>query len=146
MPSFLLLLVLAGGQTLKGPIDVEYLYAHDADTVYVNVPAWPTFFGTRVGMRLKGYAAPEIRDPNEADRKLAVQGRDYVEQRIGTALLAGGKIQFRNVTKDKFHDRYDAEWILDGVDLGPELHRKGFVRPWNGRGIQPFKENDRDVR
>lgn len=143
MRALLILLSLCGRPAeIAGPIDVEFLYVHDADTFYANVPVWPPFFGQDVGMRLRGFAAPELRDPNPEDRKLALDGRDYVMQRITTAIARKKRIQIARVKQDKFSGRFDCDWIIDGVNLGPELHAKGFVRPWNGKGVQPFKEND----
>ena len=139
----LLLAIAAPPHELAGPIEIQFLYVHDADTIYGTVKEWPPFFGEDVGFRLRGYAAPELRDPNPEDRKLALDGRDYVMERITNAMARHKKIEIARVKHDKFSKRFDCEWWVDGVNLGPELAKKGFVRPWDGKGTQPFKENDR---
>ena len=143
MTTLALLLVLSGPPAeLEGPIEVKFGWVHDADTFYGTIEDWPAFLGEDIGFRLRGYAAPELSDPNPEDRKLALDGRDYVMVRITTALAKRKKVQIARVKHDKFSRRFDCDWIVDGVSLGPELHQKGFVKPWNGKGVQPFKEND----
>lgn len=136
----LLLLLFGGarGPVEIGPIPVVVDHVHDGDTIYVDIPGWPAVAGRGVGLRVHGVACPEMGDPNPEDHELAMDARDYVARRI----KASKRVEAADVGRDKFGGRYQARVLIDGIDLGPELIKRGYAREWDGRGKQPYKEND----
>ena len=138
MSILLFALTIFSAPVERGPITVTVERVHDGDTVVVTIPGWPPVCGEEVGLRIAGIACPELNDPNPKDQELAFEARDYVLKRISESK----KVQAADVRRDKYGGRYNCRVLLDGEDLGPELIRNGYAKPWNGQGLQPYKEND----
>lgn len=102
--------------------------AYDGDTLYVLVPELPGKL-RQVSVRVLGIDTPEIRGRCEAERRLAVEARDYL-----VSLFEGADLVVLDVDGwDKYGGRIDARVITpDGRDLAALLVAAGLARPYDG--------------
>jgi len=126
------LLFVFAKTTGYGDIMAHYVKNYDADTITVNIPGWPDIIGKKIGVRVNGIDTPEMRGGTEATKQLARQAQKYVE----IILKDADKIILRNMERGKYF-RIVADVELDGADLGELLIRRGYARPYDGKGPRP---------
>ena len=106
-----------------GVVADQVLKVVDGDTIYVTVDAWPPLFGTVAKIRLRGIDTPEIRGKCVAERKAAIEARDFV----GSVLRKAKLVVLTNMSQGTFF-RVVADVIVDGVNLNDLLVRKNMAR------------------
>ncbi len=102
------------------------LPAHAAErgfNTYDGDTTWAKF-------RISNIDAPEIRGACDAEKKLAIEAREFTR-----AWLAKGRVVIRQDTKRPMdrEGRILARFERDGEDLGEALIRAGLARPWEGK-------------
>ncbi len=84
----------------------------------------------RATFRIANIDAPEIEGKCDAERKLAIQARDFTR-----TWLAKGKTVIRQ-DPNRGVDQFGRILVLverDGDDLGLALIARGLARPWDGK-------------
>lgn len=108
------------------PAVVDYVY--DGDTFSGQVIVTPDI-AVDVRVRLINVDTPEIKGQCEAEKKMAQQAR----QALQDLLPSGTIVELRHVKDDKYLGRIDANVILpDGRDVGAVLIERGLGRPYKG--------------
>lgn len=122
-PSFALfcLCVLLAGPALAGGRQYGEARAVvtrvcDGDTVVVDIPAYPDVIGKSIRIRLAGYNAEELRDPDPDRRRAARLAKDA----LAALLPPGAAITLHNIRRDKYF-RLDADIRIDGQDVAQRL-------------------------
>jgi endonuclease YncB( thermonuclease family) len=107
------------------PADV--LRVIDGDTFDARVRVWPGMEAvTRV--RLRGVDAPEMKARCYDERVKALAARDAL-----SGLLQAGGVGIRNVKRDKYGGRVDADVAsADAADVGEALVARGLARHYDG--------------
>jgi endonuclease YncB( thermonuclease family) len=83
----------------------------DGDTVLVDIPEFPDVIGKSIRIRLAGYNAEELNDPDPGRRRTA----RLAKQALAALLPPGTEVTLRNIRRDKYF-RLDADIGLDGLD------------------------------
>ena len=105
---------------------VDYVYDGDTFSGQVIVTL---DIAVDVRVRLINVDTPEIKGQCEAEKKMAQQAR----QALQDMLPSGTIVELRHVKDDKYLGRIDANVILpDGRDVGAVLIKKGLGRAYKG--------------
>lgn len=131
---FCLLLLVETWTPLPSPTNIE---VYDGDTITVDFRGTPAVFGKRIGVRLLGVDAPELRDPDPVVKAYALEARDYLVVRV----KAAKRLEIKKPSRDKFF-RMDGALFLDGVDVQQELIRRGYAKPYKGDKKSPWTAAD----
>lgn len=103
---------------------------YDGDTFYIDAPKAYCDMAVlckRIGIRILGIDAPEIRGKCISEKIKANEAKEYLYMR----LYSGDNIELRNVKRDKYF-RIDAELFIDGVNISNEMIEKGFAVRYKG--------------
>jgi micrococcal nuclease len=107
---------------------------YDADTFRINIPQWPSIIGERIGIRVNGVDAPELRsrcknkEAKQREKTLAREAKQFA-----VAMLRSGKtIELRNLKRGKYF-RIVADVYVDGVSLADRLIKAGHGRFYHGK-------------
>lgn len=112
---------------IPGPVPAEYIRAYDGDTVTVEAAVWPSV-AVETSVRVEGVDTAEIRADCPAEKRRAIEARDFVRE-----LLSGAdRIVLRDVREGKFAGRVVAKLIVDGRDLADVLIERGMGRVYDG--------------
>ncbi len=76
--------------------------------------------------RLARINAPEMRDPDPEVKTKAYAARDYLRERLGAAMAAGGDVIIHSVKLEKY-GRALIELFVDGVNINDELVQEGHA-------------------
>lgn len=112
----------------------QILSVYDADTFYIRIPECAEsmpILCSKVGVRVGGVDAPEMRGKCEAEKQAATKARDVVVGLLGNA----HSIVLHNLQHEKF-GRLLADVEVDGLDLGKILLANGLVREYHGAARQ----------
>lgn len=105
----------------------EVTSVYDGDTFRVTIKHWPPVAGNRIGVRVKGIDAPEMKGHCEQEKALARKAKQ-----TAVSLLRGGKrVELRNLQRDKYF-RLLADVYVDGTSLGERLIKANLARPYQG--------------
>ena len=108
---------------------------HDADTFFGSLdlmPRHPLF--SAIGVRVFGVDCPELDSANPDHASIARQGRQWLYQ----VLPADAVVALVNARADKYF-RILAHVDIPGLgDLADALVKRGFARPYFGRGPKPW--------
>lgn len=105
----------------------EVTSIYDGDTFRCNIKGYPAIIGEHIGIRVYGVDCPEMKDKREKIKALARQAKQYTVKR----LREGKTIKLVNMKRGKYF-RIVAEVYIDGSNLGDELIKKGFAKPYFG--------------
>jgi endonuclease YncB( thermonuclease family) len=105
----------------------DVLSVYDADTIKVNIRAWPDIVGKSMPVRVSGIDTPEIKGKCVLEREMAVAARDFAAALLTTAQV----VELRNIRRDKYF-RLLAEVWADGWSLGAILLESGLARHYEG--------------
>ena len=106
---------------------------YDADTFFVTIPEWPAITGERIGIRVEGIDAPELKSrcknktAKTRERKMGQTAKKHTVAKI----RQGKVIELRDMKRGKFF-RIVADVYVDGHSLAKYLISKGQARPYNG--------------
>ena len=95
---------------------VKYISAFDGDTITVDIPNVPIYFGYHAKVRISGIDAPEITSKNACERKVAEEAKNKTTM----LLIAAKRIDLININKEKY-GRILADVLVDGISIGPLL-------------------------
>lgn len=98
----------------------------DGDTISVDLPGVPEFFGKDQPLRLSGVDAPELHSKDECEKKQAVKARNFVEY-----FLKNKIVHLKNLSKDKY-GRLLSDVSFDGVSVSSLLIERGFAVAYYG--------------
>lgn len=104
---------------------------HDGDTFIVDIANIHPLIGSQISIRINRIDSPEVTDKREEVKKLALQARDYVAEKLNQAQT----IELENIQRDKYF-RILADVLVDGCDLATELITLGLAKPYDG-GAKP---------
>ena len=109
-----------------GPFLALVLAVTDGDTFRARVEVWP---GVEVvtAVRISGIDTPELRGKCAAERERALAARKALAD-----LLAGGRVELREVAPDKYAGRVDATVLVAGMPVGEALINNGLARRYAG--------------
>ena len=129
-----LLAAPAGGaprEMLAGPVPARLVAVIDGDTIRVRARIWLDQ-EVETAVRLHGVDAPELTGACAAERALALDARDFLAARAGTAELT-----LSDIAHDKFGGRVVARVRTSaGLDLAAALLAAGLARAYDG-GARP---------
>ncbi len=97
----------------------------DADSLTVEL-SLGRHLRDRWPLRLARINAPEMRDPDPEQQARAYAARDYLRERLDTALATGQSIIIRSVKLEKY-GRALAELYVDDVNINDELLQEGYA-------------------
>ena len=120
--------------TLKDPPGLrrlEFLRAHDGDTVAVRIPNVIPDLAER-SIRLKGIDAAEINSRNPCEKAMAMRARDVLAEMMRGAC----KIDLVPEGEDKY-GRLLGVLTADGQDVSKALLERKLVVPYDGVGARP---------
>ena len=101
---------------------------YDGDTITVTVKKWPKVFGDRIGVRIRGIDAPEIRGKCAKEKRKALEAK-----RVVVDMIKGGEVvQVEDIERGKYF-RIVGDVYVDGVSVAGVLLYKGLARPYNGK-------------
>lgn len=102
---------------------------YDGDTFYIKVRAdrCPNLLCKKVGIRLRGIDAPELKGACEQERIRAKEARNYLADR----LKSGKTIVVKDVRKS-IYSRLIGTLYIGKTDIAKEMLAMGLVRPNQG--------------
>ena len=106
---------------------VTVVKVYDADTIFVDIPGQHPLFGKRIGVRINGIDAPELRSRNRCEKTRAQEARNLLDQWVRQA----GRVDIVNVQRDKYF-RILGTVLLDGQSIAPALMSRGLAYPYTG--------------
>ncbi len=106
---------------------VNVVKVYDADTIFVDIPGQHPLFGKRIGLRINGIDAPELRSRNRCEKTRAQEARNLLDQWVRQA----GRVDIVNVQRDKYF-RILGTVLLDGQSIAPALMSRGLAYPYTG--------------
>jgi len=109
--------------------NVTFVDCYDGDTCYFNIPEAHPIIGDRIGVRIRGIDAPEIKGKCELEKKKAIKARDFVIKILSKAK----KIDLKKIKRGKYF-RIVATIIADGVDVSKELVKNNLAVRYKGKG------------
>lgn len=86
----------------------------------------------RFSVRLTGIDCPEMKSKNEAERKLALQAANMLQEKI-----MGKEVELQNMGTEKY-GRLLADVFLDGEHINQWILANGFARPYDGGKKESF--------
>ena len=107
--------------------DVTLNGCYDGDTCTFTISGVHPLLGERIGVRVRGIDAPEIRGKCEAEKALARAARD----RLRALLAEAVRIDLVNVSRGKYF-RIIADVEADGINVADVLLREGLGRGYSG--------------
>jgi micrococcal nuclease len=115
------------GTPLAADVTATVVSVHDGDTIVVDIPGWPAVVGERIGVRIRGIDAPELRAKSDHIRGLAFDARGLVIE----LCEVGSRIELQGVARDKYF-RVLATVFCQGRDVAQELLARGLAKPYYG--------------
>lgn len=109
----------------------------DGDTLKGNFPTLPPVFGKDLEIRIRGIDTPEIHSDIPKVKWWALKAKEYLAKALQSCLT----VTFKKPTRDKFF-RIDADVYFDDLNIGPEMIRLKFAKPYNGGTKIPWTEQD----
>jgi endonuclease YncB( thermonuclease family) len=106
---------------------VKYISAYDGDTITVDIPNVPPYFGYHAKVRIKGIDTPEITSKNTCERKIAEEAKN----KTTILLITAKKIDLLNIAKEKY-GRILADVIADGNSIGLLLLKEKLAYEYKG--------------
>ncbi|MCB0221796.1 MAG: thermonuclease family protein [Chrysiogenetes bacterium] len=113
--------------------DVTLDGCYDGDTCTFTIPDVHPLLGERIGVRVRGIDAPEIRGRCEAEKALARAARD----RLRALLAEAVRIDLVNVSRGKYF-RIIADVEADGMNVADILLREGLGRGYSGQAREAW--------
>ncbi len=111
-----------------GTLSAEYVRCYDGDTCTFNIPGVHPVIGDKISVRLEGIDTPEMKGKCVAEKKLAVEVRDYVRGILEKAK----KIELVDIQRGKYF-RLVARVVADGeIDLSVDLIERGYAVRYDG--------------
>ena len=127
-------LLTAGKNKTYGNVAIsEIVSVYDGDTFTVNIKQYPPIVGEKISVRIYGVDTPEIKGKTVREKEMAIQAKEFVEERFKTARV----IELRNLQRDKYF-RLLAEVYVDGENLSETLIKQGLGRPYFGNTKQSW--------
>ncbi len=119
----------AGAAYAKGKIYgsakvLKVVSVYDGDTFRANISGFPDIIGKNIPIRIHGIDTPESRG-KRADKAAALKAKAFTVKMLNKAKV----IELKEIRRGKYF-RIVARVIMDGVDLGNELLKRGFARPF----------------
>ena len=131
----LLLPIYSFGADAYGNVRVSRIVSvYDGDTFRADIAEYPAILGRNIGVRLNHVDTPEMKDKDPEIRKLAVDARDFVIQKFGSAKV----IELKNIERGKYF-RIVADVYLDGVSLADLLLKNKMGLPYDGGAKTAWK-------
>lgn len=100
---------------------------YDGDTFKCHLSDYPAIIGNSIGIRIFGIDCPEMKDKRPEIKKKAKMAREYTYMR----LMEAKEIRLENIQRGKYF-RIVAQVFIDGSDLGQELIKHGYAKPYFG--------------
>lgn len=102
---------------------------YDGDTFKVDINSFPAIAGRNISIRVKGLDTPEIKGSCQEEKDLAIEVRDFVENKLSNANI----IKLINTDRGKYF-RILANVLYDGISLEEELikHDPTYAYKYNG--------------
>lgn len=106
---------------------VKVLSVYDGDTIFIDMPEYHPLFGKRIGVRVFGIDAPELRSKNACEKVKGKEARSVLE-----AILHNAKrVDIIDVQRDKFF-RILGTIIADGKSVADELIKRRLAYSYHG--------------
>ncbi len=119
--------VAVSATDIPGPVTAEVLSVYDGDTITVLANPWPDSY-YKVKVRIRGIDAPEIKGKCEAEKKKAIEAREF----LWIMVKHIEEVTLTNIEHDKYGGRFDADVNINGVDAAQALISQGLARPYTG--------------
>ena len=125
---FLLSPVTAGtAPPIKGPVSAKVVKVYDGDTFTVEAYPWPGL-EAKASVRVNGVDTPEIRGKCEAEKRKAIEAREFVKW-----LVLGETVFLQNIKYGKYAGRVVADVKLKGgSSLADKIINQGLGREYLG--------------
>lgn len=107
---------------------VKYIKNYDGDTLTVDIPNAPAFFGKNTKVRILGIDTAEIKTKDACERRMAKKAKEFVKEKLQKAKI----INLLEIGQDKYF-RILAKVIYDGHNLGDELIKNNLAVPYEGK-------------
>lgn len=105
----------------------QIVSVYDGDTFKCHLTNYPPIIGNSISIRVFGVDCPEKKDKRPEMKKLAKEARDYTYKR----LMEAKSIKLVDIQRGKYF-RIVAKVLIDGSDLGQELIKLGYAKPYFG--------------
>ena len=106
---------------------VDYIRNYDADTITVSIKNIHPLLGEKVGVRVRGLDAPEIKGKLPCEKEVARYAKNLIENLLSRAK----RIDLENVDRDKYF-RILADVKVDSADLKSLLLKNNLAYAYNG--------------
>ncbi len=96
--------------------------------------SWPPIIGERIEIRVRGIDCPEMTDPRDSVRAIAIKAKVFTDSVVRSAK----KIVLYDMIRDKYF-RINAFVLIDNkYRLSELLIARGLARPYFGVGPKPW--------
>lgn len=127
LPIFIFSLPASARITDQGFITAKVIKVYDGDTITIQAYVWPGIVAI-ANVRVYGVDTPEIRGRCDAEKKKAIEARDFVRK-----LVLGKTVLLENVKYGKYAGRVVAGVrLLDGKILAKTLIEEDLGREYYG--------------
>jgi len=112
---------------ITGPVAAKVVKVYDGDTFTVEAYPWPDL-QARASVRVNGVDTPEIRGKCEAEKRKAIEAREFVKW-----LVLGETVFLQNIKYGKYAGRVVADVKLKGgSSLADKIINQGLGREYHG--------------
>ena len=106
---------------------VKYIRNYDADTITFKIPEVHPLLGEKIGVRVRGIDAAEIKGNGNCEKQAARIAKNLIE----SLLKQAKKIDLENVDRDKYF-RILADVKIDGKNLKDILIKNNLAYAYDG--------------
>jgi len=112
---------------ITGPVAAKVVKVYDGDTFTVEAYPWPGL-EAKASVRVNGVDTPEIRGKCEAEKRKAIEAREFVKW-----LILGETVFLENIKYGKYAGRVVADVKLKGgSSLADKIINQGLGREYHG--------------
>lgn len=110
---------------------VKFIKNYDGDTLTVDIPNAPRFFGKNSKVRVLGVDTAEIKTKDACERSMAKRAKEFTK----IELTKAKRIDLIDIGQDKYF-RILAEVLYDGRKLSQELIKNNLAVAYYGKKKQ----------
>ena len=117
---------------LYGPYQIQNPRVYDGDTVYADILIFP-FQTVKMGIRIRGIQAPEIRTKRDCEKANGYEARDF----LADIMSKSDRWTLVEVEPGAYNGRVIGDLIVDGSFVSELMLFGGHAMEYDGNGKAP---------
>lgn len=106
---------------------VKVVGVYDGDTIFIDIPGYHPIFGRRIGVRILGIDAAELRSSDSCEKNKAQEAKSLLE----SILRDAKRVDITDLERDKYF-RILGTVLVDGRSIADELLERRLAYAYYG--------------